>query len=374
MEDTVMAGDAGPEQHEVIVIGAGQSGLAASYHLATAGIDHVIIERNERVGDVWRSRYDSLRLYSPARYDGLPGLPFPVSPLAFPTGRQMGDYLESYARHFDLPVRTAESVQRLRRVSAGDGYELTTGSRTYSAPQVIVATGPFQRPHVPGFAHELDDGIRQLHSADYRNPGQLPDGPALVVGASHSGADIAFELAATRPTILVGRSHGQLPFSVDGRVARYAWPIMRTVAKNLLSLSTPIGRKMAPKVRMGGGPLLRHRRADLERAGVEWIAERADDVSEGKPRLADGRVLDVASIVWCTGFRPDFSWIEPQIVEDDGWPAQERGVIASAPGLYVLGIPFLHSFSSMLVLGAGADAAHVVSKVRVTSPATAAAA
>ena len=365
-----MVRDSGPEQHEVLVIGAGQSGLAAGYHLATAGIDHVILERDERVGDVWRSRYDSLRLYSPARYDSLPGLPFPIDPLAFPTGRQMGDYLEDYARHFDMPVRTGESVRRLRRVSFGDGYEFTTVSGTYSAPQVIVATGPFQRPYVPAFAEELDDSIGQLHSADYRSPDQLDDGPALVVGASHSGADIAFELVATRPTILVGRSHGQLPFSVDGRVARYAWPLMRAIATNLLSLSTPIGRKMAPQVRNGGGPLLRHRKADLEGAGVEWIVERAVGVSDGKPQLADGRVLDVASIVWCTGFRPDFSWIEPSIVGDDGWPAQERGVVASSPGLYVLGIPFLHSFASMLVLGAGADAAHVVRMLRTSTPAT----
>jgi putative flavoprotein involved in K+ transport len=131
---------------------------------------------------------------------------------------------------------------------------------------------------------------------------------------------------------------------------------------------------MAPLVRSGGAPLLRHRKADLERAGVDWIEERVVGVSDGKPQLADGRVLDVASIVWCTGFRPDFSWIEPSIVEDGGWPAQERGVVTASPGLYVLGIPFLHSFASMLVVGAGADAAHVVGKVRAPRPATTAAA
>jgi putative flavoprotein involved in K+ transport len=372
MEDGVMARAAGPEQHDVIVIGAGQSGLAASYHLAAADIDHVLLERDARVGDVWRSRYDSLRLYSPARYDALPGLPFPIDPLAFPTGRQMGDYLEAYVRHFELPVRTGVTVRSLR--GAPDGYELSTNAGAYLAQQVILATGHSQRAYVPAFAEELDDRIKQLHSADYRGPDQLPDGPALVIGASHSGADSAFELATTRPTFLVGRSHGQLPFSVDGRVARYAWPLMKAIATKLLSLRTPIGRKMAPLVRSGGAPLLRHRKADLERAGVDWIEERVVGVSDGKPQLADGRVLDVASIVWCTGFRPDFSWIEPSIVEDGGWPAQERGVVTASPGLYVLGIPFLHSFASMLVVGAGADAAHVVGKVRAPRPATTAAA
>ena len=129
---------------------------------------------------------------------------------------------------------------------------------------------------------------------------------------------------------------------------------------------------MAPQVRNGGGPLLRHRKADLARAGVEWIEERAVGVSDGKPQLADGRVLDVVSIVWCTGFRPDYSWIERSIVGNEAWPAQERGVVASSPGLYLLGMPFLHSFASMLVLGAGGDAAHVVSVVRASTPARAA--
>jgi len=363
-----MASDPGPEQHDVIVVGAGQSGLAASHHLSAADIDHVLLERGKRVGDVWRSRYDSLRLYSPARYDALPGLPFPADPLTFPTGRQMGDYLEDYVRHFGLPVRAGVAVQHLRRTP--DGYELSTEVGAYLARQVILATGPFQQPYMPAFAAELDVSIMQLHSADYRDPDQLPDGPVLVVGASHSGADIAFELGTTRPTILVGHSHGQLPFSVDGRAARYAWPLMRVVMTSLLSLGTPIGRKMAPQVRGGGGPLLRHRKADLERAHVERIEERAVGVSDGMPRLADGRVLDVASIVWCTGFRPDFSWIEPSIVQDGGWPAQERGVVTASPGLYVLGMPFLHSFASMLVLGAAADAAYVVSKIRAPTPAT----
>jgi putative flavoprotein involved in K+ transport len=359
-----MSVEPGHQEHEVIVIGAGQSGLAAGYHLTQAGIDHVILEGGSRVGDVWRSRYDSLRLYSPARYDALPGLDLTLEPMAFPTGTQMADYLESYARDFDLPIRTATRVERVHR--SDDGWDVVTGSDTFVAPRVIIATGPFHRPFVPPFAVELADGIAQVHSADYRHPGQLPDGPVLVVGASHSGADIAHELAATRPTYLSGRSHGQLPFRVDSRVARVMWPLMRSVASRLLSLDTPVGRKMAPHVRMGGGPLLRHRRQDLLAAGVEWVEERTVGIADGKPELANGRVLDVASVVWCTGFRPDYSWIEPPITGDDGWPAQERGVIPSAPGLYALGTPFLHSFASMLVTGAGDDARHVVEHIRVS--------
>ena len=353
------------ERHEVVVIGAGQGGLAAGYHLAQRGVEFVILEANPRVGDVWRDRYDSLRLYSPARYNALPGQPFPLGRNVFPTGAQMGDYLEAYVAHHGLPVHTGARVDSLRAASdPGGGYLITAGPRTYAANQVIVASGAFQRPYVPEFAAQLDPRIRQLHSADYRNPGQLAEGPVLVVGVSHSGADLAYESAAAgHRTLLSGKIHGQLPFSVDSRRGVLAWPILRFVAWNLLTLSTPIGRKMAPRVRMGGGPLLRIRRRDLERAGVERLEARTTGASDGRPMLADGTVLEVANVIWCTGFRPDYGWIELPVIGDDGWPVEYRGVVDASPGLYFLGIPFLYSFTSMLVVGAGRDAAYVVERV-----------
>ena len=354
-------------RHEAVVIGAGQVGLAAGYHLARRGIDFTVLEASGRVGDVWRERYDSLRLYSPARYNALPGLPFPLDRSAFPTGRQMADYLESYAEYHQLPVETGVRIDRLQASStAGDGgYAISAGDRRYEANQVIVATGAFQRTHIPEFAVRLDPGIRQLHSADYRSPHQLADGPVLVVGLSHSGADIAYEVAhAGHRTVVSGTVHGQLPFSVDSRRAQLAWPVMRFVAWNVLTLSTPIGRRMAPKVRAGGGPLLRIRRGDLTAAGVSLHEARTVDVDvRGRPVLSDGTVLDVANVVWCTGFRPDYGWIELPVLGEDGWPRQRRGVVDESPGLYFLGIPFLYSFTSMLVLGAGRDAAHVVDRL-----------
>ncbi len=362
------------ERHEVVVIGAGQAGLAAGYHLARRGIEFVVLEASPRVGDVWRDRYDSLKLYSPAKYDALPGHRFPLKRNAFPSGSQMGDYLEAYVAHHRLPVHTGVHVDSLAAGSPeGDGYLISAGPRTYEANQVIVATGAFQRPRVPEFAGQLDPQIRQLHSSDYRNPAQLKEGPVLVVGVSHSGADFAHEIAAAgHRTILSGKDHGQLPFSVDSRRGVLAWPIMRFVAWNLLTLSTPIGRKMAPHVRMGGGPLLRHRRRDLERAGVERFEERTTGVRDGRPMLADGTVLEVANVIWCTGFRPDYGWIQLAVIGDDGWPMEYRGVVNSSPGLYFLGIPFLYSFTSMLVIGAGRDAAHVVEQVaKRRGPATA---
>jgi putative flavoprotein involved in K+ transport len=353
--------------HEAVVIGAGQAGLAAGYHLARRGIDFTVLEASGRVGDVWRERYDSLLLYSPARYNALPGLPFPLGRSAFPTGRQMADYLEAYADHHRLPVETGVRIDRVRASNeAGDGgYAIWAGDRRYDANQVIVATGAFQRPHIPELAGRLDSGIRQLHSADYRGPHQLAEGPVLIVGLSHSGADIAYEVAnAGHRTFVSGTAHGQLPFSVDTRRARLAWPVMRFVAWNVLTLSTPIGRKMAPKVRAGGGPLLRVRRGDLTAAGVTLHKARTIDVDvRGRPVLSDGTALDVANVVWCTGFRPDYGWIELPVIGEDGWPRERRGVVDDRPGLYFLGIPFLYSFTSMLVLGAGRDAAHVVDRL-----------
>lgn len=360
-----MTADATADRHQVIVIGAGQAGLAAGYHLARKNLRFVIVDERERVGDVWRSRWDSLRLYSPARVDGLPGMRFPAARTAFPSGRQMGDFLEAYARERGLPVRTGVHVDRIRRHEDGSGgFIVEAGEDRLEADQVIVATGAFQRPHVPDFAGRIDPAIRQLHSSAYREPSQLVDGAVLVVGASHSGADIAHEAARHgHRAWLSGRIHGQLPFPVESRRAQAAFPVLAFVAGHFLTLGTPIGRRMAPHVRMGGGPLLRYRRPELEAAGVTLVEARTVGVVGGRPSLADGQVLDVANVVWCTGFRPDFSWIDPPVIGPDGWPAQERGVVSAVPGLYFLGLPFLYSFASMLVAGAGRDARYVVDRI-----------
>lgn len=349
--------------HEVIIVGAGQSGLAAGHALAQRGVDFLILEAAGRVGDIWRGRYDSLVLYSRAKDDALPGLPFPLPASDFPTGRQMGDYLESYAAHHRLPVRTGVRVDTVERV-ADERFRVASAEGEFSARQVIIASGPFREPKVPDFASELDGAIRQVHSAGYRGPDQLLDGPVLVVGLAHSGADLAMEVVRSgHRTHLSGRAHGQLPFSIDTRRGRLAFPVMKFLGTHVLNLRTPIGRRMAPKVRMGGGPLLRHRLPDLDRAGVERHDARTVGVGDGKPMLGDGTVLDVANVIWCTGFRPAFDWIRPPVVGEDGWPLHERGVVTTAPGLYFLGLPFLFSFTSMLVAGAARDAAHVADRI-----------
>lgn len=349
------------EQHDTVVIGAGQAGLATGHHLKRKGIEFVILESHPRVGDVWRRRYDSLRLYSPARYDGLPGLPFPGDRWAGPTKDEVADYLEAYAAHFELPVRTGVAVTRLAK--SPTGYTITTGDQVLEAANVVIASGTWQDPYVPDFAAQLSPAIRQLHSHDYRNPGQLQPGPVLVVGAAHSGADVAFEVAGEHETILAGRIHGQLPFDMEGPIARVMLPIMWFAANRVLTEKTPIGRKVQAEVRKGGGPLLRVKLPDLAEAGVEHVEQRVVDVFDGKPVLDDGRVLDVANVVWCTGFRKDLSWIDFPVAGADGWPDQVQGASVSSPGLYWVGLPFLYSFSSTLVGGVGRDAERVARQI-----------
>ena len=353
------------ERVETVVIGAGQAGLSAGYHLKRRAMPFLILDADTRVGDHWRETWDSLRLYSPARSDSLPGMRFPAPSYHYPTGREMGDYLEAYARRFDLPVVSGTWADGVRPAERPDGgYVVTAGNRRYEASNVIIATGPFNRPSVPAFAGDLAPSIRQLHSSQYHNLSDLQDGSVLVVGVSHSGADIAYEAAGTHRTILAGHAHGELPFRViDTWRARIVWPVMSFVASHVLTMRTPVGRKMAPFVRMGGGPLLRIRSGDLARAGVERYDSKVAGVRDGKPVLEDGRTVDVANVVWCTGFKPDYSWVAvPDFVGADGWPNGVRGA-ATAPGLYFLGIPFTFGFSSMLVVGAGRDAKYVVDRI-----------
>jgi putative flavoprotein involved in K+ transport len=360
-----MGGEANSERIDTVVIGGGQAGLSAGYHLARRGLPFVILDADSRIGDHWRERWDSLRLYSPAVHDSLPGFRFPASSFHYPSGREMGDYLEAYAGRFGLPVRSGQRVERLDPVPGGGGFMVTMADgQRIAARQVIVATGPFRTPRIPAFASELDPSIRQLHSHDYRRPDQLQDGPVLVVGLAHSGADIALEVAAGHRTMVSGRPHGQLPIRIiDTPKARIAWPIMRFAFSHVLTIRTPMGRRMRPEIRKGGGLLLRVRLPDLDAAGVERHDAKVVGVRGGRPVLADGTVLDVTNVVWCTGYTPDYGWIGAPVVGPDGWPEEHRGVSPTVPGLYFLGIPFSYAFTSMLVTGAGRDAKYVVDRV-----------
>ena len=360
------------ESVETLIVGGGQAGLATAYHLAKLGRECLVLEGGERVGHSWRRRWPSLRLYTPARYSGLPGLPFPMPRHSFPTGYEMADYLEAYAEQFELPVRTGVLVDSLAR--DGDRYLAISNGQRYRCDSVVIATGAFRDPVIPGFARELDPEIRQLHSNDYRGPEQLGDGPVLVVGAAHSGGDIAHEVAlAGHETLLSGRDTGQIPFPLEGRAMRFVFPVLRFVWTRVLTVRTPMGRKARAKMREHGGPLLRFKNRELREAGIERVP-RVAGVSGGLPVVEDGRVVEPANIVWCTGFRNDYGWIRfPLPMGEDGYPEQTRGAVPGLPGLYFAGLKFQDSFSSTLILGAVRDAERVAKQIASSRPARAAA-
>jgi putative flavoprotein involved in K+ transport len=347
----------GAERFETVIIGGGQAGLAVGYHLAKRDRRFVILEANERVGDSWRRRcWDSLRLFTPAGHDGLPGWPFPAPSWSFPTKDELADYLEAYAARFELPVRTGVSVDRLSR--DGDRYVVASGDRRFEAEQVVVASGAYRTPVVPAFARELDPRIVQMHSSEYRDPSQLRDGGVLVVGAGNSGADIALEVSGGHRTWLSGRDKGQIPIRIESRHARLLFPVLWFVGSRVLTMRTPIGRKVRPKVLSNGAPLIRVKSQDLAAAGVERVP-RTVGAQDGFPTLEDGRALDASNVIWCTGFKPDFGWIDLPVFDEDGEPVQERGVVASEPGLFFVGLDFLYAFTSENVGGVGSDARHI---------------
>ena len=310
-----------------------------------------------------------------AKYDGLPGLPFPAARWHCPAKDEVGDYLERYALHFDLPVRTSTRVGRLEP-RPGGGYHATVGDEAISCDNVVVATGTFGRtPNVPAFAAYLDPSIQQLHSSQYRRPSQLRPGPVLVVGASHSGLDIAYELAGSQPVILCGPGRGNIPLRPESRRARVLMPVAVFAFRHVLTRRTPMGRTAMNEVRSHGAPAFRIKQDDLDRRGVVRNQARVTGVAGGRPRLGDGTVPDVTNVVWCTGFRQAFDWISLPILGDEGWPAEYRGVVDAAPGLYFCGLSFQYAFSSMIFPGVSRDAdylaRHIVTRSASTSRAAA---
>ena len=343
---------------DVIVIGGGQAGLSVGYHLARRGLRFVILDASPRIGDAWRRRWSSLRLFSPARLDGLDGMPFPGPPSSFPTKDEMADYLEAYAARFELPVLTGVAVTKLAR--EGGRFVIHAGERRFEAAQVVVAMADYQRPRVPPFARELDPGIVQLHSVDYKSPAQLREGGVLLVGAGNSGAEIGVELAARHRVWLSGRHPGHIPFRNEGLLAKLILIrlIFRVVFHRILTVRTPIGRKVRGKTLSGGAPLIRQRPKELAAAGVTRAA-RTVGVREGRPLLDDGRTLDVANVIWCTGFQGGFSWMDLPVFDEAGHPRHDSGVVKELPGLYFVGLHFLHAFSSSMIHGVGRDAARI---------------
>lgn len=344
------------ERFGTVVIGGGQAGLSVGHHLAASDADFVILTNEARVGDNWRRRWDSLRLFTPAKYSGLPGMPFPAPSGHLADKDEVADYLERYAERFDLPLRRGTHVGSMSFDGARYLLSVDGANTTIEAESVVVATGAFQRPRVPPVASRLLPQTHQLHSSEYHHPFELPDGPVLVVGAGNSGAQIALELARHRTVWLAGRDTGHMPRRLLGRdVFDWIWPLLRHA-----TVETSIGRRMRAKAHRGDALIGIPERV-LREAGVVRVA-RVEEARAGLPVCGDA-ILEPAVVIWCTGFRPDYAWIDLPVFGEDGYPRHSRGVVPDAPGLYFVGLRFQHRLNSTLIGGVGEDAEFIAAKV-----------
>jgi putative flavoprotein involved in K+ transport len=339
-------------RREVIVVGGGQAGLAMGYFLREQERDFTILEAADQPAAAWLARWDSLRLFTPARYSGLPGLSFPGDGDRYPRRDEVATYLAAYARELDLPVQLDSRVRSLRR--ADNTYVLETEGRTYEAEQVVVATGPFQVPRVPPIADQLDPSVVQLHSSEYRRPSDLPEGPVLVVGGGNSGFQIAEELSASHKVHLaIGSRQTPLPQRLIGR--DLFWYLERTglIRK---SVDSRIGQRLS-----GRDTLIGSTPRAIRRRGVE-IHARAVAAAESTVAFSDGVKLEVAAIIWATGFRSDYSWIDAPTFDESGALLHRRGVTGS-PGLYFLGLTWQYTRGSALLGWVKEDARYLARRI-----------
>jgi putative flavoprotein involved in K+ transport len=342
------------ERAEVIVIGGGQAGLTAGYYLAQARIPFFILDADARAGDSWRRRWDSLELFTAARYSALPGLPFPGHPEHYPGRDAVADYLENYARTHGLPVQHDRRVTSLEVFDGG--YRAVTGQGEYEAAQVIISAGAYQQPRVPPLSEELGREVTQLHSAGYRNPGQLPARDVLVVGANNSGAQIAEDLAAThRVHLSRGASIPRLPRRLLGKSVHFYGDHLGLIAAPLDSWR---GRTQRGDLLIGTSLRQLSRRHGVDLRG-RTAAARERTVS-----FEDGTDLEIETVIWATGFRSDYSWIHAPVLDAQGAPVHRRGV-TSSPGLFFLGMKNQYSRGSSLIGWVRHDAAFIIEYIRV---------
>jgi putative flavoprotein involved in K+ transport len=337
---------------DAVVIGGGQAGLAIAWHLKRQGLRFVVLEAESELGHTWRDRWDSLKLFTPAQYDGLPGMPFPAPADTYPTKDPVADYLQTYVTAFDLPVRLNARVTSLTR--ADDGFEIRTADDKIHARQVVVATGPFQVPFVPPAAQGLDPSVTQVHSASYRNPQALPGGPVLVVGAGNSGFQIAEELAATRQVDLsVGERAPMLPQRLAGRDLFWWLTRLRLLR---VTVDSRLGRRASRREFIIGTNKRR-----LRKVGVRF-RPRLVEADRRTVRFADGSTLDVGVVIWATGFRSDYTWIHTPAAVENGRVVHRRGVTKIA-GLYFLGLSWQHTRGSALLGFVNQDAAYIANQI-----------
>jgi putative flavoprotein involved in K+ transport len=345
----------GSAQHlDVAVIGGGQAGLAIGYFLRQQGYRFVVLERASELAPAWRERWDSLTLFTSRRYSALPGLPFPGDPDGYPTRDEVIAYLEHYAETFKLPIELNSEVKKLDRSDDGR-FRLELDRRTITADQVVVATGPFQAPHVPKLVEKLEGNVFQTHAVGYRRPDEVPQGTVIVVGGGNTGFQIAKELSATHKVVLsVGTRQKPLPQRVLGRDLFWWLTKARILDK---TVESRLGRKLSTRdTLIGSSP-----RELKKRYGVE-VKPRVVDADGRTVRLEDGSELEVDAVIWATGYRADYSWIKLPIFDEDGRLRHRRGV-TDVPGLYFLGLTWQHTRGSALIGWVKDDAEFIAERI-----------
>ena len=340
------------ERFEVVIIGGGQAGLAMAYYLRQRGLRFVIFERADSIAPAWRERWDSLTLFTPRRYSALPGLPFPGDPDGYPGRDEVIAYLERYAETFELPIELKSEVRGLSQ--EGGRFLLEVDGRRVTVDQVVVATGPFQTPLVPKLAQDIDPGVWQAHSTGYRKPRDVTEGTVLVVGGGNTGFQIAKELSATHKVALsVGSKQKPLPQRIAGR--DLFWWLTKT---HLLftTVESRLGSKLQYRdTLIGSSP------RELTRSGVE-LKPRATAASGRTVSFDDGGELEVDAVIWATGYRPDYSWIDAPVLDADARLRHRRGV-TDVPGLYFLGLTWQWTRGSALIGWVKDDAEFLVERI-----------
>ena len=346
---TMGTGGPGDRALDVLVVGGSQAGLAMAWHLARQGLRYAVLEAGPEIGHAWRSRWDSLTLFTPAQYDALPGMPFPAPADTYPTKDPVAGYLQAYASTLEVPVRLNARVTSLSRTE--EGFEARTADQVFCAGQVVVTTGPFQTPFVPPAAQGLDESVTQLHSAGYRNPQALPEGPVLVVGGGNSGFQIAEEIAAAgrRVDLSIATKLPVLPQRLAGKDL-FWW--LTHLGLMRVTTESRLGRRMSSREFVIGSS-----RRRLQAKGVRF-RPRLTGTGARTAHFADGSTLDTGVVIWATGYRPDHSWIQIPRVARDGQIAHQRGV-TGVPGLYFLGLSWQHTRGSALLGFVGDDAAYL---------------
>ncbi|RAV23081.1 flavin-containing monooxygenase [Paenibacillus contaminans] len=345
--------------YDVVVIGAGQAGLAAGYFLKQKGASFVLLDQRNKAGDIWRERYDSLVLFTPRFYSALPGLPLEGKRDGYATKDEFAGYFESYAKHLDLPILFQTHVSKLTK--ADNGFLIQTNWGELSAAAVIVATGPFQKPLIPQMALSLSNDVFQIHTANYRNASQLQEGPVLVVGAGNSGAQIAVELAQQHDvTLSVGHKIKFMPVQLMGKSIFWWFGKLGIYEASVHSF-------LGKRLRKQPDPIFGHElKALLHKGGIQ-LKPRAEAILGDTVSFADRTSIRASNIIWATGFTQDYGWIDiPEAFDAKGKPLHQRGKSPVA-GLYFVGMPWQHNRASALIGGVGKDAEYVVNHL-ITKP------